>query len=389
MDRRDPLSIDRLALAPERLPGRRKRGKKQLKKLEKAWDGRNRADATIPDYSALSDEFCVFTRGEAFRKHFTEMVGSNSLELLEQSRPRLDAPSKFRKQPNLAALPAFELPLTSVKEAKRSLGGFQGPNRDDLAPGLYAAWGEKQEAIAAAPAAAESLAAARAPSADPLLYPPRIDHVDRPETTWADPGLGPKMDPMGPPQIAVRVRGASGPLGFVEYDVNDTLRDLRKTLLDADMVPRRKDDRSPGPARFAFAYADGQHVAPREEANCKVKSFGAHVFVNVFYGQGGRVSPLTAAAKAKMRSKDRGTDGVDRRVTTPSTKPRPTPKISAAYARPSGTRARPEFATYVKRTRSCKSSDDARSCKKSAVLARPIDGVVSTPAPPRRRRKRP
>ena len=69
-------------------------------------------------------------------------------------------------------------------------------------------------------------------------------------------------------------------------------------------------------------------------------------------------------AKAKMRSKDRGTDGVDRRVTTPSTKPRPTPKISAAYARPSGTRARPEFATYVKRTRSCKKSDDARSCKK-------------------------
>ena len=60
-----------------------KKTKKRLKKLEQGWD--DKQSKGLPDYNALSDKYCVFTRGDAFRKHFTEMVGSNSLELLQPS----------------------------------------------------------------------------------------------------------------------------------------------------------------------------------------------------------------------------------------------------------------------------------------------------------------
>ena len=122
-----------------------KKSKGRLKKLEQGWDGRR--STGLPDYNALSDKYCVFTRGDAFRKHFTEMVGSNSLELLEQSRPTMPTKAESllpRAAANLAQLPTFELPLTNLEvgggaTARRDDGPESAFPEDDMPP-LYAAW---------------------------------------------------------------------------------------------------------------------------------------------------------------------------------------------------------------------------------------------------------
>ena len=71
----------------------RKTPSQTIKKLEGGWDSRNvKQGKILGKYDALTDDYCVFARGESFRRHFTEMVGSNSLELLQQSKPRMDKP---------------------------------------------------------------------------------------------------------------------------------------------------------------------------------------------------------------------------------------------------------------------------------------------------------
>ena len=104
-------------------------------------------------HDALTDDYCVFARGESFRRHFTEMVGSNSLELLQQSRPRMDKPlSRLVRTPDVSALPAFEVPIAdmvpSLLTAKRSSRPFEAVvddatmDTDDPTP-LFTAWGEE------------------------------------------------------------------------------------------------------------------------------------------------------------------------------------------------------------------------------------------------------
>ena len=107
-------------------PLRKRPSRKRLKKLEGGWDSRNvKQEQILGKYDALTDDYCVFARGDSFRKHFTEMVGTNSLELLQQSKPRLDKPlSRLVRTPDVSALPAFEVPIAdmvpSLLTAKRS-----------------------------------------------------------------------------------------------------------------------------------------------------------------------------------------------------------------------------------------------------------------------------
>ena len=91
---RQPLQVDRSALRGGAMrPLRKRPSRKRLKKLEGGWDSRNvKQEQILGKYDALTDDYCVFARGDSFRKHFTEMVGTNSLELLQQSKPRLDKP---------------------------------------------------------------------------------------------------------------------------------------------------------------------------------------------------------------------------------------------------------------------------------------------------------
>ena len=80
------------------------------------------AGTEIPKYNSLKDPFCVFTQKPQFRKHFTDMVGSHAIELLDCSKPtmptRAESLLPTRKQPDLAALPTFELPLTKLGNAR-------------------------------------------------------------------------------------------------------------------------------------------------------------------------------------------------------------------------------------------------------------------------------
>ena len=113
---RQPLQVDRSALRGHARPIKKRRNKKRLKKLEGGFDLRNVKDTTgtiegdrndtriLGKYDALTDDYCVFARGDTFRRHFTEMVGSNSLELLQQSRPRMDKPlSRLIKTPDVSS----------------------------------------------------------------------------------------------------------------------------------------------------------------------------------------------------------------------------------------------------------------------------------------------
>ena len=88
---RQPLQVDRSALRGGAMrPLRKRPSRKRLKKLEGGWDSRNvKQEQILGKYDALTDDYCVFARGESFRRHFTEMVGSNSLELLQQSNGAL------------------------------------------------------------------------------------------------------------------------------------------------------------------------------------------------------------------------------------------------------------------------------------------------------------
>ena len=254
-------------------PLRKRPSRKRLKKLEGGWDSRNvKQEQILGKYDALTDDYCVFARGDSFRKHFTEMVGTNSLELLQQSKPRMDKPlSRLVRTPDVSALPAFEVPIAdmvpSLLTAKRSSRPFEAVvddatmDTDDPTP-LFKAWGEESFQTVQRPKTAQL-------GPDPLMNPPPIKYVDEPNNNWADPALGSLYESQGtqsiqskinnqPPQIAIRVRGATGPLGFVEYDKEDTLRDLRKTLIDAQMVPSRDI-----PPRFAFVLPDGSPVLVR------------------------------------------------------------------------------------------------------------------------------
>ena len=156
--------------------------------------------------------------------------------------------------------------------------------------------------------------------------------MDEPNNNWADPALGSMYESQGtqsiqskidkqPPQIAIRVRGATGPLGFVEYDKEDTLRDLRKTLIDAQMVPSRDV-----PPRFAFVLPDGSPVPFKQEHLERVKGFGAHVYIHVLQTKRDHnVSPLGEEQQLQlMRSRNRGVQANEYGV-------KPTPKISPEY----------------------------------------------------------
>ena len=281
-----------------------KKSKGRLKKLEQGWDGRR--STGLPDYNALSDKYCVFTRGDAFRKHFTEMVGSNSLELLEQSRPTMPTKAESllpRAAANLAQLPTFELPLTNLEvgggaTARRDDGPESAFPEDDMPP-LYAAW----------PSPHGSRESQKPEEPQPVSY------VEEPRTPWADPRFEPPPTDGAAPQIAVRLRGARNPVGFVDYDANDTLRDLRKTVEEAEMLPGTNP-------RFSFVYADGVPISLKEEPKTKVRSFGAHVFVSLQKGEAprrkrgvvdpatddeameARVHPKTSLASKKAQKRD-------------------------------------------------------------------------------------
>ncbi|KAH8077540.1 hypothetical protein JL720_9920 [Aureococcus anophagefferens] len=233
-----------------------KKSKGRLKKLEQGWDGRR--STGLPDYNALSDKYCVFTRGDAFRKHFTEMVGS---------------------------------------AAARRRGATTGPERlpeDDMPP-LYAAW------------------RARTGRESPKPEEPQpVSYVEEPRTPWADPRFEPPPTDGAAPQIAVRLRARNR--GFVDYDANGR-RDLRKTVEEAEMLPGTNP-------RFSFVYADGVPISLKEEPKTKVRSFGAHVFVSLQKGEAprrkrgvvdpatddeameARVHPKTSLASKKAQKRD-------------------------------------------------------------------------------------
>lgn len=355
---RQPLQVDRNALRGHARPIKKRRNKKRLKKLEGGFDLRNVKDTTgtiegdrndtriLGKYDALTDDYCVFARGDTFRRHFTEMVGSNSLELLQQSRPRMDKPlSRLIKTPDVSSLPAFEVPIAdmvpSLLTAKRSSRPYEAVVDDpmvstDETP-LFKAWGEAS--LRTQPEAPER----SDDRDDPLLNPPPIRYLDEPSQQLADPALGSprllvteqgtqsilaKMNKQ-PPQIAIRVRGATGPLGYVEYDPQDTLRDLRKTLIDAQMVPSRDH-----PPRFAFVLPDGTPVPFKQEHLERVRGFGAHVYIHVMQNKRDHnVSPLGEAETRKllesgqMRSKNRGVD----QSTYNEYGMKPTPSVSSEY----------------------------------------------------------
>ena len=109
---------------------------------------------------------------------------------------------------------------------------------------------------------------------------------------------------------------------LVEYDKEDTLRDLRKTLIDAQDAPSRDVP----PSFAAFVLPDGSPVPFKQEHLERVKGFGAHVYIHVLQTKRDHnVSPLGEEQQLQlMRSRNRGVQANEYGV-------KPTPKISPEY----------------------------------------------------------
>ena len=57
-------------------PLRKRPSRKRLKKLEGGWDSRNvKQEQILGKYDALTDDYCVFARGDSFRKHLRKWSG--------------------------------------------------------------------------------------------------------------------------------------------------------------------------------------------------------------------------------------------------------------------------------------------------------------------------
>ena len=164
------------------------------------------------------------------------------------------------------------------------------------------------------------------------MNPPPIKYVDEPNNNWADPALGSMYESQGtqsiqskidkqPPQIAIRVRGATGPLGFVEYDKEDT---FARSEEDSDRCADGAVSRRTASLRLCLARRES--VPFKQEHLERVKGFGAHVYIHVLQTKRDHnVSPLGEEQQLQlMRSRNRGVQANEYGV-------KPTPKISPEY----------------------------------------------------------